>query len=340
MAVSAALAVKAVLTAASDKNTRTAAAVLIAALFIPVFLIIAVLLSALSGTADHNKAAVDLTFHGGYLSSAMPAEYRGYIKKMRESFTDLDAALEEINEAAEDGIADAVRVKAVFYSLFFGADQPWMRDGDYRAFADCFVVYEEREDEEGNVYTAAVPVTDMETVYKNLEMLLERKVTEENKANAQRIYLLALQGNVSYPDSGGSLPPGTSMGDGSFAELMAEATKYIGYPYLMGGSSPSTGFDCSGFICWVYTKSGVYHLPRTTAQGIYNQCAKISREEAKPGDLIFFTKTYATSNTVSHVGIYVGEGKMLHCGSPVGFADFNTPYWNSHYYGMGRLAGL
>ena len=337
MAVPAALAVRAALATVSDKNARTAAASLIAALFVPFFLIIAVLLSALAGTADHNKAAVDLTFHGGYLSSAMPADYRGYIKKMRESFSDLDAAVVEINAVAEDGGADATRIKAIFYSLFFGADQPRMKNDDYCAFADCFMEYEEREGDEGNVYTVAVPIVDLETVYENLEILLGQKITEKNKINAQRIYLIAVQGAGSYPDSGESLSPGTGMGDGSFSELMAEATKYIGYPYIMGGSSPATGFDCSGFICWVYTKSGVYHLPRTTAQGIYNQCVKISKEEARPGDLIFFTKTYATSNTVSHVGIYVGDGKMLHCGSPVGYADFNSAYWKSHFYGMGRL---
>ena len=107
------------------------------------------------------------------------------------------------------------------------------------------------------------------------------------------------------------------MGDGSFSALMAEATRYIGYPYVWGGSSPDTSFDCSGYICWVYTRSGVYHLSRTTAQGIYDQCAIVSREEARPGDLVFFTGTYASAGAVSHVGIYVGGSRMLHCGSPI-----------------------
>lgn len=92
-------------------------------------------------------------------------------------------------------------------------------------------------------------------------------------------------------------------------------TRYIGYPYVWGGSSPDTSFDCSGYICWVYTRSGVYHLSRTTAQGIYDQCAIVSREEARPGDLVFFTGTYASAGAVSHVGIYVGGSRMLHCGS-------------------------
>ena len=96
-------------------------------------------------------------------------------------------------------------------------------------------------------------------------------------------------------------------------------------------------FDCSGFVCWVYTASGVRNLPRTTAQGIYNQCAIISPSEAKPGDIIFFTGTYDSPGPVSHVGIYVGDGMMLHCGSPIQYANINSSYWQTHFYAFGRL---
>lgn len=123
----------------------------------------------------------------------------------------------------------------------------------------------------------------------------------------------------------------------AFQRLMGEATKYIGRVYVWGGSTPATGFDCSGFVCWSFTKSGVYHLPRTTAQEIYNKCVKLPKEEAKAGDLVFFTKTYPTSNPVTHIGIYVGNGKMLHCGDPIGYASIHTSYWESHFYGFGRL---
>lgn len=115
---------------------------------------------------------------------------------------------------------------------------------------------------------------------------------------------------------------------------MEEATKYIGWPYVWGGSSPSTSFDCSGFVCWVYTASGVHNLPRTTAQGIYNQCAIISPSEAKPGDIIFFTGTYDSPGPVSHVGIYVGDGMMLHCGSPIQYANINSSYWQTHFHAI------
>ena len=131
--------------------------------------------------------------------------------------------------------------------------------------------------------------------------------------------------------------PGEALDDPAFAALMAEATKYIGWPYVWGGSSPSTSFDCSGFVCWVYTASGVHNLPRTTAQGIYNQCAIISPSEAKPGDIIFFTGTYDSPGPVSHVGIYVGDGMMLHCGSPIQYANINSSYWQTHFYAFGRL---
>lgn len=333
-APAAVLAVKAALVAATDKRTWTAIAMVVAAILTPFILIVVVIMSALSGTSSHNNAAVDLAFHGGYLSSQLPADYRMYNEKMRESFVDLDTALVEINSMAEDGEVDAYRVKAIFYSLFFGADQPRMNDGDYQEFADCFVTYEEREDGDGGNYTVAVPVADLETVYENLSAVLGKTVTAEEKANAQRIYVLAKYGQVS-PGSG--LPPGAAMGDGSYAALIAEGEKYLGFPYVWGGSTPQTSFDCSGFVCWVYTQSGVYHLPRTTATGIYNQCAIVPRDEARPGDLIFFTRTYASDGPVSHVGIYVGGGQMLHCGSPIQYTSTETNYWREHFYAIGRL---
>lgn len=333
-APAAVLAVKAALVAATDKRTWTAIATVVAAILTPFILIVVVLMSALSGTSGHNNAAVDLAFHGGYLSSKLPADYRMYIEKMRESFVDLDTALTEINGMAEAGEVDAYQVKAIFYSLFFGADQPRMNDGDYREFADCFVTYEEREDGDGNSYTVAVPITDLETVYANISAEIGKTVTSEEKANSQRIYALAKYGKV-LPGSG--LPPGAAMGDGSYAALIAEGEKYLGFPYVWGGSTPQTSFDCSGFVCWVYTQSGVYNLPRTSAQGIFDQCAVVAKDEARPGDLIFFTGTYASSTPVSHIGIYVGENKMLHCGSPIQYVSTETNYWKSHYYAMGRL---
>lgn len=131
--------------------------------------------------------------------------------------------------------------------------------------------------------------------------------------------------------------PGEALSDPSFKALITEAEKYLGLPYVWGGSSPSTSFDCSGFVCWVYTASGVHDLPRTTATGIYNQCTVISKSEAKPGDLVFFTKTYDCDGPVSHIGIYVGNGMMIHAGSPIKYASIETSYWQEHFYAFGRL---
>ena len=131
--------------------------------------------------------------------------------------------------------------------------------------------------------------------------------------------------------------PGEALADPDFAALIAEAEKYLGFPYVWGGSSLSTSFDCSGFVCYVYTHSGVHNLPRTTAQGIYNQCAHIPMSEAKPGDIIFFTGTYNSPGPVSHVGIYVGNNMMIHCGSPIQYARTDSSYWSQHFYAIGRL---
>ncbi len=141
-------------------------------------------------------------------------------------------------------------------------------------------------------------------------------------------------GTVDSPAFG---TPGAAIGDGSYQALIAEAEKYLGMAYVFGGSNPSTGFDCSGFVCWVYTHSGVHNLPRTTAQGIFNQCTPIPKSEVKPGDLVFFTKTYSTSNTVTHVGIYVGNDKMIHCGNPIGYSSLSSRYNQEHFYSFGRL---
>ncbi|MDD2458015.1 MAG: peptidoglycan DD-metalloendopeptidase family protein [Eubacteriales bacterium] len=132
------------------------------------------------------------------------------------------------------------------------------------------------------------------------------------------------------------IPP-EAMSDARFAALITEAEKYLGYPYVWGGSTPATSFDCSGFVCWVFTNSGVYALPRTTAQGIFNQCQIIAPSEAKPGDLIFFTGTYANDQPVTHVAIVVGDGMMIHAGNPIQYASSQTSYWQSHFYAFGRL---
>ena len=138
------LAVKAAIAAATDKRTWKAVGVVIAAILTPFILIIVMVMSLLSGTADHNNSAVDLTFHSGSISSQVPAEYRQYIEDMRGSFSELDGAVSEITPMIESGSIDSTRMKSIFYSLYFGAENLRINASDYKAFADCFVRYEER----------------------------------------------------------------------------------------------------------------------------------------------------------------------------------------------------
>lgn len=143
---------------------------------------------------------------------------------------------------------------------------------------------------------------------------------------------------TGYAIGGGALELGggsPAMGDAAFQSMLRIAERQLGTPYVWGGSSPG-GFDCSGFVSYVLTQSGVRNVGRATAQGLYNLCSHVSMSEARPGDLIFFTGTYSSSNPVTHVGIYVGNGQMIHAGDPVKYSSINSSYWQSHYYGMGR----
>ena len=139
--------------------------------------------------------------------------------------------------------------------------------------------------------------------------------------------------------SGGSydIPP-EALEDEAFAAIIKEAEKYLGFPYVWGGSSPATSFDCSGFVSYVYNNCGVgWIFGRLSAEGIRQICSYVSPADAKPGDLIFFEKTYNTTGA-SHIGIYVGNHTMLHCGDPIQYTSISSDYWQSHFLQFGRLA--
>ena len=139
-------------------------------------------------------------------------------------------------------------------------------------------------------------------------------------------------GKYTNPPDGYEVP-GEYLDDETFAAMLSEAEKYLGYPYVWGGSSPATSFDCSGFVSWVVNHSG-WNVGRLGAQGLYNICTRTS--SPRPGDLVFFKGTYDTPG-VSHCGIYVGDGMMLHCGDPISYANLNSSYWQAHFYAYGRL---
>ena len=169
--------------------------------------------------------------------------------------------------------------------------------------------------------------------------ILSSGLTDDQKERYQ--LLLETKGNRSYlfeddiyANSGGEYTdydiPGEALSNERFANMIREAEKYLGYPYVWGGSNPSTSFDCSGFVCWVINNCGNgWSVGRTTADGLMSYCDIIPAEEAQPGDLIFFQGTYATAGA-SHVGIYVGGGMMIHCGNPISYASVETSYWQSH----------
>ena len=209
---------------------------------------------------------------------------------------------------------------------------------------------ETRTDSEGNTYTVEVPYTyyicNVELVNNDLSHLPVSMMSEEQLS----LYAAYMQTLGNRPDlfPSGSYPnastvkeptyyeiPPEALEDETFAAMIAEADKYVGYPYVWGGSSPSTSFDCSGFISWVINHSG-WNVGRLTAQGLYNICTPVTAEQAKPGDLVFFVGTYDTPG-VSHVGLYVGNSVMLHCGDPISYTNLNSSYWQSHLYCYGRL---
>ena len=206
---------------------------------------------------------------------------------------------------------------------------------------------ESRTDSEGNSYTVQVPY-DYYICYVTLENFnlshLPVYMMGEDQLARYALYMASLGNRPDlFPGSGyvdKYTQPGETyevpaeyMGDEKFAALLTEAEKYVGYPYVWGGSSPATSFDCSGYLSWVLNQCG-WNVGRLGATGLYNYCTPTS--DPRPGDLVFFVGTYDTDG-VSHCGLYLGDGMMLHCGDPIGYANLNTSYWQAHLYAYGRL---
>ena len=204
-------------------------------------------------------------------------------------------------------------------------------------------------DEEGNTHTDSYRVYyDYYICYVTLDNFnlshLPIYIMGEDKVSRYSLYMATLGnrpdlfpgssyvGKYTSPPEGYEVP-GEYLDDETFAAMLSEAEKYLGYPYVWGGSSPATSFDCSGFVSWVVNHSG-WNVGRLGAQGLYNICTRTS--SPRPGDLVFFKGTYDTPG-VSHCGIYVGDGMMLHCGDPISYANLNSSYWQAHFYAYGRL---
>ena len=208
-----------------------------------------------------------------------------------------------------------------------------------------------KETTETYEYEVQVPYDERRILNVSLENFdlshLPVYIMDEETLSLYATYMQTLGGRPdlfptsSYPNASTikeptyyEVPP-EALKDATFAAMLTEAEKYLGYPYVWGGSSPSTSFDCSGFVSWVINHSG-WDVGRLGAQGLYNICTPVTAAQAKPGDLIFFQGTYDVTG-VSHVGIYVGGGMMIHCGDPISYANVNTEYWQNHFYAYGRL---
>lgn len=209
---------------------------------------------------------------------------------------------------------------------------------------------ETRTDSEGNEYDVQVPYNYYicTVTLENFDLShLPVYIMNEDQLSMYSAYMSSLGNREDLFPSSGYVdkyienPPddytvnAEYLTDEKFATLITEAEKYLGYPYVWGGSNPSTSFDCSGFVSYVLTNSGLVNTGRLGAQGLYNVCSTVSSADAKPGDLVFFVGTYDTPG-VSHVGIYVGDNVMLHCGDPIQYTSINTSYWQSHFYAFGR----
>lgn len=208
-----------------------------------------------------------------------------------------------------------------------------------------------KETTETYEYEVQVPYDERRILNVSLENFdlshLPVYIMDEETLSLYATYMQTLGGRPdlfptsSYPNASTikeptyyEVPP-EALEDATFAAMLTEAEKYLGYPYVWGGSSPSTSFDCSGFVSWVINHSG-WDVGRLGAQGLYNICTPVTAAQAKPGDLIFFQGTYDVTG-VSHVGLYVGGGMMIHCGDPISYANVNTEYWQNHFYAYGRL---
>ena len=299
---------------AEDKRVRTLLASIVAGIVIVMLIPLLVMVSIFNTQAGFSQEVARIVFDGGPIPTDIDAELSKAMEEMMDAFEELDQTIESLEEEGFDDI----KVKSFFYILYFTKDMTDFDEEFYAGFVDCFVG--EKEDDE---------------IYEELEDYLSYEFTETEKVEIRNLYLFIKYGYSATDKITGI--PGEAFNDETFAKLMQEATKYIGFPYQWGGSTPETSFDCSGFVCWVYTHSGVYNLPRTTAQQIYNQCTPVSKDEVKPGDLVFFTGTYQTNKPVTHIGIYVGDNQMLHCGDPIGYANLGNSYWVKHFYGFGRL---
>ena len=278
--------------------------------------------------------------------SAMEAELQEYLDNY-EATHDYDEYVFDLDEISHDPyvlLSLLTALKGSEWTLDeVRSDLEMLFERQYILTED--VSTETRRDENGEAYEYTVCIVTLENfdlshlpVYlltkDKLSMYSLYMATLGNRPDLFPGYVPSTDAETDY-----EIPP-EALEDEQFAAMMAEAEKYIGFPYVWGGSNPSTSFDCSGFVSWVVNNCGVgWNVGRITAQGLYNICTPVSEAEAKPGDLVFFEYTYE-GPWITHVGIYVGDGHMIHAGSPIGYLKFMDSYYKDNFVGFGRLPAV
>lgn len=328
---------KAAISALSDERLRKGIGWTIAAILSPFILIIVILFGLLSGTSSHNNNALYLSFNEANISSNIPEEYRGHIEDMRRSFALLDGKIEEVNSQMEDGDSlDSIRVKAIFYSLYFGENHP--SNVNQVEYIDCFVTYDERTrtvtDSEGNeyeeTYIVAIPITNLSEIYKNIESEVGKTATYEDMANANEIYYRIRYG-IPAPNEGDSfaewedwtqsLTPEELEGlyhDLSEGEkgskIVNLAMSRLGDPYSQERRGQGRYTDCSYLTMWSYRQIGIT-IPGTAAEQArfcVNKNLTVSKNNLVPGDLVFWShQPNGRFMNITHVGVYAGGGKVI-----------------------------
>ncbi|WP_132996218.1 C40 family peptidase [Sporanaerobacter acetigenes] len=328
---------KTTITALLDERLRKGIGWTIAVILSPFILIIVIICALLSGMTNHNNNALDLSFNGGSISDNIPEEYRGHIEDMRSSFTILDSKIiDKNNQMEDDDSLDSIRVKAIFYSLYFGEKHP--SSINQAKYVDCFVTYEQRirtvTDEEGNkyeeTYTVAIPITNLSKIYKNIETTMENSVNYEDMANANEIYY-RIQYGTPAPNEGDNfiewedwiqgltpeeleylyndLPEGEK---GS--KIVQFAISRLGDPYSQEKRGQGRYTDCSYLTLWSYRQIGI-NIPATAAEQArfcVNKKITVSKKDLIPGDLVFWShKPNGRFMNITHVGIYAGDGKVI-----------------------------
>lgn len=328
---------KAAITALSDERLRKGIGWTIVAILSPFILIIVVIVSLLSGTTNHNNNALDLSFNGGSISSKMPEEYREHIEDMRSSFAVLDGKIADKNSQMEDeDNLDSIRVKAIFYSLYFGESHPSkINQGKY---VDCFVNYEERirtvTDEDGNeyeeIYEVALSITNLSEVYKNIENAMGIEVAYESMANANEIYYRIQYGTpapnegddfIEWEDWSQALTPeeledlyNDLPNSDKGSKIVQLAMSRLGDPYSQEKRGQGRFTDCSYLTLWSYRQIGI-NIPATAAEQArfcVNKKITIAKKDLVAGDLVFWShKPNGRFMNITHVGVYAGGGKVI-----------------------------